>query len=151
MNKYILGSILIGSTLLACSSSDDPNSISIFGLISGFNSLDIESSKRLTVVTNQERFEEEWRRLLPDDPFSPDFDTRTVVISEMGTQTGTGVAFIGVTSVVPGRNFTEVTVTSFIPGEGCEEDAALSTPFDVSSFESRQPIIFTERVERVEC
>jgi len=151
MNKYILGSLLIGTTLLGCLSEDDPNSIGFFRIISGSNSLEIESSKRLTAFTNQERFDEGWRRVLGGEPSVINFNMRTAVIAEMGTQTGTGVPHIGVTSVVVREGFTEVIVTSFIPEAGCSEDAALSSPFSVMTFESTQPIIFKEQVDIVQC
>ena len=146
---------LIGVLVIGCSSSSDEETelipISFVGIAMDFNSLEIESSKRLTVVTNQEEFQQEWLRLsLEQAPFI-DFESLNVVIAEMGTQSGTGVAQIIVESVAEGIDHTKVNVTTFLPGAGCTEDAALSTPFHVVSVESKNTFLFSERLDTVNC
>ena len=85
---------LIGVLVIGCSSSSDEEteliSISFVGIAMDFNSLEIESSKRLTVVTNQEEFQQEWLRLSLEQAPLIDFESLNVVIAEMGTQSGTG-------------------------------------------------------------
>ena len=116
-----------------------------------FGSLEIESPKRLTVVTSEESFQEEWFRLSTEQAPSIDFGSVSVVIAEMGTQTSTGVAQITIQSAVTSTEFTEIVITSFVPGESCALDAALSTPFHIVAVESKNQILFIEQQDTVVC
>ena len=132
MIDRIIFYIFIGLTLLGCSSDseegDEFSSVPLIQIFQAFNSLEIESTKRLTVVTNEEIFQKEWDRLSAEQAPSIDFSSVSVVIAEMGTQTSTGVSQITVQSAVSNSEFTEIDITSFFPGESCTLDAALSTP-----------------------
>ena len=110
-----------------------------------------ESPKRLTVVTSEESFQEEWFRLSTEQAPSIDFGSVSVVIAEMGTQTSTGVAQITIQSAVTSTEFTEIVITSFVPGESCALDAALSTPFHIVAVESKNQILFIEQQDTVVC
>ena len=155
MIDRIIFYIVIGLTLLGCSSDSEEggefSSVPLIQIFQEFNSLEIESTKRLTVVTNEEIFQKEWVRLSAEQAPSIDFSSVSVVIAEMGTQTSTGVSQITVQSAVSNSEFTEIDITSFVPGESCTLDASLSTPFHIVAVESTKQILFIEQQEIVDC
>lgn len=140
--------------LAGCSSdseTDSPLRVSIefVRLDSGFNTLLQQSPMRLTAITNQADLEQIWPSIstLP----TPVLGDSTIVIAELGTQSGTGPEIM-VESIVENTSFIEVFVISFFGGPGGTEDSALPIPFDAVQFESiRQPIVFRERMEIVRC
>ena len=146
--------VFLRLSLAGCSSASETDSplrvsIEFVRLDSGFNTLLQQSPMRLTAITNQADLEQIWPSIstLP----TPVLGDSTIVIAELGTQSGTGPEIM-VESIVENTSFIEVFVTSFFGGPGCTEDSALSTPFDAVQFESiRQPIMFRERMEIVRC
>ena len=155
MINRIISCMFVGISLIGCSSDSegesDLNSIPLIQIAQEFGSLEIESPKRLTVVTSEESFQEEWFRLSTEQAPSIDFGSVSVVIAEMGTQTSTGVAQITIQSAVTSTEFTEIVITSFVPGESCALDEALSTPFHIVAVESKNQILFIEQQDTVVC
>ena len=109
-----------------------------------------DSPKRLTVVRSLEQFQIEWSRISSAPLPANDFQEYYVVIAEKGYQSS-GHGYIAVGEVLSGKEFTEVHVTTFVPGDSCDLIAALSSPYHVVAISNRKPVIFKESREYLSC